>query len=91
MRTDAYHYINSSSHNYCSYLAVKLNNLLHYVCRPQGRSQEFQKGVSINGRMSIKQRSVGVQFQMLISHTHVHFKFNTFLPNKLASEQFHIA
>ena len=57
----------------------------------QGHSQEFQKGVSINGRMSIKQGSVGVQFQMLTSCTHVHFEFNTFLPNKLASEQFHIA
>ena len=38
----------------------------------QGHSQEFQKGVSINGRMSIKQGSVGVQFQMLTSRTHVH-------------------
>ena len=52
----------------------------------QGRSQEFQKGVSINGRKSWDQ-----QFQMLTSHTHVYFEFNTFLPNKLASEQFHIA
>ena len=51
----------------------------------QGRSQEFQKGVSINGRMSIKQGSVGVQFQMLSSHAHVHFEFNTFLPNKIIS------
>lgn len=47
------------------------------------------KRVSINNnyRMSIKQGSVGV---MLTSHVHVHSKFNTFLPNKLASgEQFH--
>ena len=43
----------------------------------QGRSQEFQKGVSINGRMSIKQGSVGVQLQMLYT-----CKLNTFLPNK---------
>ena len=57
----------------------------------QGCSQEFQKGFSINGRMSIKQGSVGVQFQMLTSRTHVHFEFITFLPNKLASEPFHIA
>ena len=34
---------------------------------------------------------MGVQFQMLTSRTHVHFEFNTFLPNKLASEQFRIA
>ena len=58
----------------------------------QGHSQEFQMGVSINGRMSIKQRSVGVQLQMLTNRTYVNFEFNTFLPNKsiyLASEQFH--
>ena len=41
--------------------------------------------------MSIKQGLVGVQFQMLTSRTHVHFEFNTLLPNKLASGQFHIA
>ena len=49
---------------------------------PQGRSQEFQKGVFINGRVSIKQVSVGVQLQMLTNHTRVNFEFNTFLPNK---------
>ena len=46
----------------------------------QGRSQEFQKGVSINGRMSIKQGSVGVQFLMLMNSAHVQFEFNTLLP-----------
>ena len=44
-----------------------------------GHSQEFQKGISINGRMSTKQGSLGVQFQMLANHAHVHFEFNTFL------------
>ena len=48
----------------------------------QGRSQEFQKGVSIYGRMSIKQGSEGVQLQMLTNRTHVNFEFNAFLPNK---------
>ena len=28
-------------------------------------------------RMSIKQGSVGVQFQMMMSYTHVHLEFNT--------------
>ena len=37
----------------------------------QGRSQEFQKGVSVNGRISIKQRSIRVQLQMLTNCTHV--------------------
>ena len=37
----------------------------------QGRSQEFQKGVSINGGMSNKQGSVGVQFQMLMNRVHI--------------------
>ena len=48
----------------------------------QGHSQEFQKGVSINGRISIKQVSVGVQLKMMTNHTRVNFEFNTFLPNK---------
>ena len=43
-----------------------------------GHSQEFQKGISINGRINIKQGSVGVQFQMLMSRAH---EFNTFIPN----------
>ena len=48
----------------------------------QGRSREFQKGVSINSRISIKQISVGVQLQMLMNRIHVNFELNTFLPNK---------
>ena len=48
----------------------------------QGRSQESQKGVSINDRMSIKQGSVHGG-EMLMNRTHAHFKINTFLPNKL--------
>ena len=48
----------------------------------QGRSQKFQKGVSINGRIIIKQVSLGVQLQMLTNRTRVNFEFNTFLPNK---------
>ena len=48
----------------------------------QGCSQEFQKGVSINGSMSVKQGSLGVQFEVLMSRAH---EFNTFLPNKVLS------
>ena len=54
-----------------------LANVVH-----QGCSQEFQKGVSINGRIIIKQVSLGVQLQMLTNRTRVNFEFNTFLPNK---------
>ena len=64
----------------CSVISVRHS----YI---QGRSQEFKKGVSINGRMSIKQESVGVQFLMLTSckHAYAHFEFTHYYPNKLYS------
>ena len=53
----------------------------------QGHSQEFKKGVSINGRMSIKQESVGVHEQFLMmsscTHAYAHFEFTHYYPNKL--------
>ena len=45
----------------------------------RGVARNFKR-VLINGRMSIKQGSVGVQFQMLTSCTHTHFEFTHYYP-----------
>ena len=92
----------SEIQNLATYITMQLQYVAMYMGDPvyfqlqyslQGRSQEFQKGVSINGRMSIKQGSVGLQLQMLTNCTHVNFEFSNSYPislySQLASEQFH--